>query len=640
MWLMPDLLWEARSFEPALRCLVRLALAETEDGIANNATGVLGATFLLRLAPTTVPLPIRIAQASRLFEEGTADVRSLLASAVASALVFPEIGLVTPHQGSLDGNWRPENQTERVASRRLALKFLTSAFDAGDVGIRDIVAHKILRAFRSLALEGLLPELIAIASRLADEPRYLAEVRSAVEASITFERGKLGAPDLILLRNLYSNLPSDLHSQLRIAVGSWDLMREERAEAGLPQPLNNDELARRALTSTNPETFVPLLFEAAAKNAGPMAAAMGVADTDCRLLTTFVSEARAHGAWIASVYVAGALSVGTRNAVVWAKGALEAPDDFMREVATRAVTSSTPNSELLDRVLSALVGSQVRAAWLSGIVYGGWTSRVAPEQLNRLLSALTKTSDPAGISVAVNAALQAQHGQVALDEAVLLDITLCGIGRLTASDVWHWAQVAEAVVARHPVQVANAILKAAIANSNEFFAMRDEVGEVFRKCLETAREDLIEPVLEAVLVEGKFRPQIVDLIGDQLLETAGVDRLLDWAEANGIVGQVVLGQMLPPRPDPATFRALERFGAASVLGNQIRAAYGSGSFMGDPSEHYESAASVAQQWSQDATLPETFRQWASRVVAGEKAVAAQWREHHETEELLERLDRS
>ncbi len=118
-----------------------------------------------------------------------------------------------------------------------------------------------------------------------------------------------------------------------------------------------------------------------------------------------------------------------------------------------------------------------------------------------------------------------------------------------------------------------------------------------------------------------------------------IDTMIAWASRNGRAGQLVLAKLLAPSPTPETVRALEGFGADSMLGDVLASEVSGGVIVGDVAQHYAASSSTAEGWANDAALPRAFRDWAARVVARERAMQGSWEKWRREEELLRKLDR-
>jgi hypothetical protein len=270
---------------------------------------------------------------------------------------------------------------------------------------------------------------------------------------------------------------------------------------------------------------------------------------------------------------------------------------------------------------------------------GGWTRRAPLSELQRLLADLIEHGGHVGLSVALGAVVQAQGAKVPLEDVLLRDLAIAGIGQRDSHSSWEWTQVAGQVAKRYPKELGAAILDVAAKNYDSIRSLEAEVAQIFMECVRRDASALSDAVLTRIVDgEGRYDYGLLRLLKGEFVEVVGIDRLLDWAEQRGTAGQVVLAQLLRPSPNDMTVKAIERFGARSTLGRVLSGEYSSGAFWGDLAEHADGLAAGAKSWADDVRLSDKFRQWADMVYRQSSADASMWREESQQRILISKLD--
>lgn len=184
VWLAEKLAHFSETFADAEVVLLRLALAESEPHLGNNASQLWAALFRIVLSGT----PISFAQRLVLLEERlrTADTTQLplalaaldeiLADGPVSRLAVPPIvfGRIPPPQ------WRPATQSERQECRRAALE-MASTLTGGAGSVADGVRAVVVRRLAPLLLAGHLDEVRTIIGSPPLPDALLATVARALE---------------------------------------------------------------------------------------------------------------------------------------------------------------------------------------------------------------------------------------------------------------------------------------------------------------------------------------------------------------------------------------------------------------------------------------------------------------------------
>ncbi len=165
VWLAEKLSHFSETFTDAESILLRLAAAETESHLGNNASHVWAELFRIGLSGTPIPFRERLALLDRRLVTADATQQSLALSALDEILADgPVSRLATPP--ALFGRipppeWRPADQAERRECRRAALE-MAARIALGGERVADGIRGAVVRRLSPLLLAGFLDEVRAI----------------------------------------------------------------------------------------------------------------------------------------------------------------------------------------------------------------------------------------------------------------------------------------------------------------------------------------------------------------------------------------------------------------------------------------------------------------------------------------------
>ncbi len=146
-------------FAEAEEILRRLALAETEERIGNNATGVWKELFRIQLSGTATPFPERIELLDRLMFSSDAAENALALEALKETLNFTGTRLVGPSVVAgqiVPADWAPNTGKEFQNCLELILGLFERVFVQGTPDMRQKAWAALAGNIRSLLSHGML----------------------------------------------------------------------------------------------------------------------------------------------------------------------------------------------------------------------------------------------------------------------------------------------------------------------------------------------------------------------------------------------------------------------------------------------------------------------------------------------------
>jgi hypothetical protein len=162
VWLAERLVRFPDSFGDAERILARLAAAESEPNIANNATGVWLQLFRIVLSGTPLSFAERL---GRLRDRLRSDIPEIRALAMrAFEVIFSDTGIRMEGSPVVAGKippdeWKPKTRRDLFQAERQALMLAADVLRDGDPSLAEGVKQILVGHTRWLGLHGLIQEL-------------------------------------------------------------------------------------------------------------------------------------------------------------------------------------------------------------------------------------------------------------------------------------------------------------------------------------------------------------------------------------------------------------------------------------------------------------------------------------------------
>ena len=272
VWTLEYLLWFPDTFEEATRALFLLALAETEEGIANNARGILTGVLRVMLGGTSVGYDRRLAVFEGLVQEEDSDeARVLMLDALGHAFGQHETRGTPSVTGGvlLPDEWRPATWGDVAAIRQDAWRrTIQTVTEIQDESIRDDSLLKVIEQLRN-ALLGASDRNEVLRDVLAQtSPRIRAKAAEQIRMTLEYDEPPDDLKDSF--ERAIADLAGDsLKSQLEyvLAAEPWEIARGTDDDSSAPAELAA-VAARLAGTPEEVATAIQLAAESKTNTAG------------------------------------------------------------------------------------------------------------------------------------------------------------------------------------------------------------------------------------------------------------------------------------------------------------------------------------------------------------------------------------
>src|SRR5438445_692062 len=165
VWLAERLARFPDYFDDAEGILLRMAAAESEPDIGNNATGIWIQLFRIRLSGTAVPFTKRVSLLRERLRSQTPEIRKLGVSALEA--IFSDSGMRMEGSPVIAGRippdeWNPQTRRELFDAERRALGLVGEAIKWGDPTVSLPLRNILVGDARWFALHGLVEEVEVI----------------------------------------------------------------------------------------------------------------------------------------------------------------------------------------------------------------------------------------------------------------------------------------------------------------------------------------------------------------------------------------------------------------------------------------------------------------------------------------------
>lgn len=233
VWALERVCFDQATFEEGADLLLRLAVAENEPGLANNATGQFCALFPILLGATEADGEARLTYLKGAAETNAAGELAVVVEALVKAT---ETSNFIRFGGSQRRGLRPDRVSWRPATNEDARRYLEGCLDAlaklcnrGD-HVGAAARDGLGRHFRSLTANGLVDAVERAVEHVQERD---APWRSAIESLsqvIQYDSGNVGADAVDRVRRLLEQLePQNLARRARYLVSDmpWHFPADE-----------------------------------------------------------------------------------------------------------------------------------------------------------------------------------------------------------------------------------------------------------------------------------------------------------------------------------------------------------------------------------------------------------------------------
>jgi hypothetical protein len=380
------LLWSDDLFERAAAAALRLAIAENEQW-ANNATGAIQGIYRVYLGGTSASYERRVAwtrEALRTFGE---EAIPIIVPGLASAFDVQEFRIATDFRGGSEpAEWRPANDEEEIAARRLVWELLIEIAEQ-NVAYRAAVASSLAQSLRTALLRGMTADVLTSLGTVEWPARGRAELIETLNHARKYDEldTDLDAQVAGLITRLAGD-SLDQRANYVFAASVWELSEDQdELVAGLPGPLVDlvEEVAnsgvaiwRRMIEISrdgNPDT-TSRFFEQLAKKLANPEFGREMEQLEARPLPALTG------------YLRGLVMVGAVDPAI----ALERwkTDEQLSGSIVRAIHLLPATDELASLAIAAVSQGFSPAEDLGQFLYGGWARNLDSDVLANILMLL------------------------------------------------------------------------------------------------------------------------------------------------------------------------------------------------------------------------------------------------------------
>lgn len=270
VWTAEHLAAFPKYFAEAEQILRRLALAETEARIGNNATGVWKELFRIQLSGSATPFSERIELLGALLSSSDTDESALAFEALKETLNFTGTRLVGPSVVAgqiVPPDWRPASGKEFRNCLELILGLFDRVLEPSSPTVREKAWTALATHLRSLLSHGMLPQLKEIVERRSIPHACLPDFLQSLDDFLHYECGGRSGrmPEEPMCQEaaewLRALTPRDFAGRLKAVVGKdpWHHSMRESCPASRPKsfPWPKKSIAIRPNSKPRCPTSIP-----------------------------------------------------------------------------------------------------------------------------------------------------------------------------------------------------------------------------------------------------------------------------------------------------------------------------------------------------------------------------------------------
>jgi len=657
VWLAERLAAFPDHFDDSECILLRLALAESEPRISNNATAIWMRLFRIHLSGSAMPFAERLERLRTRIHSQDADTSSLALSALEKALEMrvtrlagrPLVaGRIPPPE------WNPETIQEESGCVDAVVSVLCELADSDLPRLRSAASSIAISRMRLLLQRQHLESVKRIiAADLSNSTRTGAV--TAIADFIRFDCTS-DSPDpppqgyrARVLEWLQSLKPADLHGRLVVAVGvdPWRYWRgeEETAWRAELQTLARDLCRNPTLLADE----LAWLCSPEAKSAAELGQEIGTQDPEGTFLEMAVESALHHESTaFARGYIHGLLR-STRLLREKLNSLLDRAQESAPALAYELFSVGGDQTNALERTFRLVDEGKLPALYLQGFSMGVGSRPLQTSEfqgaLGRLLAAIEQGESRATevairfVGYRLEKERESPDGRVLEQQEILA--LLWRLVEMTAPDAgtesFWWARILQSLTLSEPDRAAR-IAVAALAGRN--FEQQDEAQNILALMAPEHSHVVMNRLGEWILhEEGGWRSYIEDY--RSLIHSLPSEVVERWIRENGTEAARRLARHLP-KPGlgakgesvipPLTEFVLTTFEEDERVFNEFCAGIHSGQvYIGDMAVHKEAEGEFASKFLNHPLR--RIREWAERETAYARQAAEHFRVRQEEMQL-------
>ena len=655
VWLAERLAAFPEYFSDAEAILLRLALAESEPRIANNATAVWQQLFRIALSGTAVPFHDRLRRLGECVFSADNRISALALRALEGVLEYRAMRMSGPFAVAgrvRPPEWLPRTNREYAECLGEAVGLLQRAAESGSRDISEMARAVAIQKLWQLLDSGHLGALRSILPLPSLDDATRARLVSGVADYVRLHREpaqgrRLPESYLQEIESWLASLrPSDFHGRLVTAIGTepWHHLRPEDEEQWKRELRGLAEECVR-----NPhllEEDLPWICSKEAKGAAYFGDELAQVDEDAALLDQIFGSVLQHqSALFARGYVLGCLRT-RRDRIPRINEWIDRIEGESPALAYDLFIIGSRDTRALERAFRLVDAGRLPSTHLAGFTYGdasrSLTAGDVAQVLQRLLSAVER-AEPRVDRVAVEFvafrlhcekedALEPilQHPQVRDLVWRLLELTAADAGR----EPHQWSEILQSLGQDEPARAARL---AAIGLTGRGF-LQEEYCEKLLTSLARNHPDIVMEELGAVMLEESERGLHFHIaVHRSLINALPAETVIRWLREHGVEAARRLARHLPlpyigpegnPVVPPLTEFVLTEFEDDDWTFHEFCAGVHSlQTYSGDIAVQHEAEAAMAERFLGHPVR--RIREWARGEVSQSRREAQQAREREE-----------
>jgi hypothetical protein len=619
--------------------LRRLALAETEARIGNNATGVWKQLFRIQLSGAANPFSERVALLDRLLASEEEGERTLACQALKETLNFMGTSIVGPAvvAGQLvPPDWRPHSFAEFKACLESIVVLFDHVFEKGALDVRQSAWVTLAGHLRSLLAHGMLTPLKDLIEKHPVPGQFLPDILESIEDFLHYECNGLTcevAKDFACAETaewLEALTPKDFAGRLKAVVGKdpWHhSMREEISD--LPSALV--PLAEELYASDdNFEAVLPYLNSTDAASASLLGDALARLDTGGRHLDRIL-EAAATGSSnaFARGYIARLITISAEIADRLNRW-LDRLENESPVLAFFVSLASYEYTRPLSRALRMIEGGKLPVQSLQHFVIGVILDRMSPGELCTVLDTLSRAGDTESLHIAVDFVghcVQKQRPFDATEREAMWRVLERSAPVEDRADYW-WTRALQAFAEEAPERACDVAI---LGLTGEDYEKGNHAWSSLA-LLAKNHPDLVMERIGRVLLDATHSWRMRSKARGGVFHALPTDVVRRWLDTAGLEGARVIANHLPsptvdaagsPLVHPLTEYVLATWGDdEEVFGRFVASTHHLQLYTGDMAVAHRREAERARPLLTHHVR--AIRRWAENEVAMGEHQARQW----------------
>jgi hypothetical protein len=643
-------------FHAAELILRRLAVAENEPGLSNNATGIWHRLFRILLSGTAVPFPARLrVLEERLFGADPDEVKLALGAlgGMFSMHVWRSAGPAVVGGRIPPFDWKPATPQEADAAIDAGIGLLERMLGEGNPELVEAAWRTITSECRGFLQQGRVARLKSITDRhpvpVVVLPALLTQIEEFIQYECTADpEGRPAShPHREQVLEWREGLrPRDFRSRLIAAMGK-DAWRHRIRDDMWQAPSEIAPLAEELFRS--PDLLaqsLDYLTSAEARSAGPLGWELGRRDTEAVHLNAIEQATRtAQNSALLRGYLGGLISARPDKAEQ-VNDLIDRLEESDPALALDIITACAEHCDILSRLVRLVRLGKVPPAALERLMYGRILDGVSSGQFREVFELLTPGTatremiriaeelidsrlrkEPRAAVSTLEAPETIEAVWRVLEEGATLD---------DGGDYW-WGETLGRLAPEFPERSAAVAVTALL-------------GEVFDKRERAASLLAALAVQHPDLVMGKLGDAILDpergwhfQVGryKHVMGALPAETVARWLDRVGVEGARAIASHLPPpfldsdgKPalPPVTHLVLEHFGDdETTFGRFFAGVHDLQLYSGDIAATHRAEAQLARAFLSHPV--KAVRAWAAGELRQAKRDAGEWQRRQEELDL-------